>query len=130
MRRFSGKEARFSKPTNHCRSNTIVERSHCANALGGLTHIRKRVKARQAQRSRLAGRSAQLRAFTTDEAMRKAIPVVANNPRDMSRTAPRCGVVDECNRKSQSEFSCVRRGYAAAADFVGALNIGHQGPTR
>jgi IS605 OrfB family transposase len=131
-RRLNGKQTRFGKHTNHCISREIVataERSHCAIVLGDLTHIRKRVKARKAQRSRLAGWSfAQLRAFTTDKAVREAIPVVANNPRDTSRTAPPCGVIDERNRKSQSEFSCVRCCDAAAADFVGALNIGHQGP--
>lgn len=127
LKKISGKESRFRKHTNHCISKEIVacaERSRSAIAIEDLTHVRKRVKARKAQRTRLHGWSfAQLRKFLTYKATLKGIPVVAVDPRNTSRTCPECGSIHKANRKSQQTFSCVDCGYTAAADFVGARNI-------
>lgn len=127
LRILSGKEARFKKHVNHCISKEIVataERSRLAIAVEDLTHIRKRVKARRAQRNRLHGWAfAQLRQFTTYKAHLAGIPMMAINPHNTSRTCPECGVIDKANRKSQANFSCVHCGYTAAADYVAARNI-------
>lgn len=127
LKKLSGKEARFRKHVNHCISKEIVaraERSRFAIAVEDLTHIRKRVKARKAQRSRLHGWSfAQLRQFLTYKAKLSGIPIVAINPRNTSRTCPCCGVIDKANRKTQETFSCIHCGYTAAADYVAARNI-------
>jgi putative transposase len=127
LKKLAGKEARFRKHTNHVVSKAIVaaaERSHSAIALEDLTHIRKRVKARRAQRNRLAGWSFnQLRLFVTYKALRKGIPVLPQDPRDTSRACPECGFVHKGNRKTQDRFSCLECGYTAPADFVGARNL-------
>jgi putative transposase len=49
--------------------------------------------------------------------------VVTVDPRNTSRTCPRCGHVSGENRPSQAEFRCVRCGYAADADVNAARNI-------
>ncbi|MGW5359277.1 RNA-guided endonuclease InsQ/TnpB family protein [Actinopolymorpha pittospori] len=51
--------------------------------------------------------------------------VIAVDARNTSRTCPRehCGHVSEDNRPTQDTFSCVKCGYTANADHVGALNI-------
>ncbi len=46
----------------------------------------------------------------------------AVDPRNTSRTCPRCGWVAKENRRGE-KFKCVRCNYSADADFVGALNI-------
>ena len=58
-----------------------------------------------------------------DSAGRELIPV---DPRDTSRTCPRCGHVSGDNRVTQAEFVCVACGHAANADVVGALNIAYR----
>jgi putative transposase len=58
-----------------------------------------------------------------DSAGRRVIPV---NPRDTSRTCPRCGHVSGDNRRTQAEFVCVACGHTANADVVGACNIAYR----
>lgn len=127
LRKLSGKEARFRKHVNHCISKEIVasaERSRLAIAVEDLTHIRKRVKARRAQRNRLHSWSfAQLRQFVTYKATAAGIPIAAIDPRNTSRTCPECGVIDKANRRSQAVFSCQHCGHTEPADFVAARNI-------
>lgn len=127
LKKLSGKEARFRKHVNHCISKEIVanaERDRLAIAVEDLTHIRKRVKARKAQRNRLHGWAfAQLRQFVAYKAQLAGIPMVAIDPRNTSRTCPECGVIDRANRKTQATFSCIHCGHAAAADYVAARNI-------
>ena len=54
---------------------------------------------------------------------RRLIPV---DPRNTSRTCPRCGHVCGDNRLTQAEFVCVACGYAANADVVGAFNVANR----
>jgi putative transposase len=79
---------RFRKHTNHRIANEIVaiaERLSAGIALEDLTDIRKRTKARKAQRYRLAGWSfARLRQFTDTRRSGKESRLVADNPRDTS----------------------------------------------
>jgi putative transposase len=49
--------------------------------------------------------------------------VIAVSPQYTSQTCPQCGYVDKLNRKTQSEFNCVKCGYENHADLVGAINI-------
>lgn len=127
LKKLSGKEARFRKHVNHCISKEIVanaERDRSAIAVEDLTHIRKRVKARKAQRNRLHGWAfAQLRRFVVYKARLVGVPVTAVDPRNTSRICPCCGVIDKDNRKTQATFSCISCGHTAAADFVAARNI-------
>jgi putative transposase len=127
LKKLRGKEAGFRKHVNHCISKEIVasaERSRQAIAIEHLTHIRRRPKARTAQRNRLRGWSfAQLRQFASYKATFKGIPIVVVDSRNTSRTCSECGSIHKANRESQQTFSCVDCGYTAAADFVGARNI-------
>ena len=52
------------------------------------------------------------------------------DPRNTSRTCPRCGFVSAENRKSQASFVCVSCGYSSNADEVGAINILRAGRAR
>jgi putative transposase len=45
------------------------------------------------------------------------------NPRNTSRECPECRCIDGANRKSQSEFECIRCCYQANADLVASKNI-------
>ncbi|MBT9146754.1 MAG: hypothetical protein DDT32_00496 [Syntrophomonadaceae bacterium] len=45
------------------------------------------------------------------------------DPRNTSRTCPKCGNIDKKNRKSQSKFKCTCCGYVANADINAACNI-------
>ncbi|MGH3779066.1 MAG: RNA-guided endonuclease InsQ/TnpB family protein [Pseudonocardiaceae bacterium] len=49
--------------------------------------------------------------------------LIAVNPRNTSRTCPTCGHCCAENRATQADFRCVRCGYAAHADVVGAVNV-------
>jgi IS605 OrfB family transposase len=127
LRRLAGKEARFAKDTNHRISQQLVAKAQGtkrAIALEDLQGIRTRVTARRSQRATLHSWSfAQLRAFVEYKARRAGVPVVLVDPRNTSRTCPRCGCVDAHNRPSQQQFSCVACGFAGLADHVAAENI-------
>jgi putative transposase len=49
--------------------------------------------------------------------------VLAVDARNTSRTCPSCGNVAKENRATQAKFECVRCGFAANADHVGAMNV-------
>ena len=52
------------------------------------------------------------------------------DPKNTSRTCPRCGLVSAENRKSQATFACIGCGYRSNADEVGAINILRAGRVR
>lgn len=127
LRKLAGREARFRKHVNHEISKVIVataERSGLGIALEELTHIRRRVKAKRSQRSRLYSWSfAQLRAFVSYKAKRAGVPVLLVDPRYTSQACSCCGCVDRRNRPDQTTFSCVTCGHAEAADLNAARVI-------
>jgi IS605 OrfB family transposase len=127
LRHLQGRQARFQQETNHSRAKQIVQkaqRSAAGIALEELTGIRQRVKARRSQRARHANWGFfQLRQFLTYKASMAGIPVFLVDSRHTSQECPRCHHIARANRKSQADFSCVQCGYAAPADYVGALNI-------
>ncbi len=49
--------------------------------------------------------------------------LVKVDPKNTSRTCPKCGHVSKDNRKSQAKFRCMRCGYEENADLVGAINV-------
>ncbi|WP_406368480.1 transposase [Streptomyces sp. NBC_00647] len=59
-------------------------------------------------------------AHKAESAGRMLVPV---DPRNTSRTCPRCGHVSGENRTTQEKFECVKCGHTANADTVGALNV-------
>jgi putative transposase len=56
--------------------------------------------------------------------------VIAVNPRNTSRTCPRCRHCAKENRVTQADFRCVRCEFAAHADVVGASNVLRAGLAR
>jgi len=127
LRRLSGQEKRFAKDTNHRISKQIVAKAKDtkrAIALEDLKGIRTRVTVRRRQRAILHSWAFfQLRTFIEYKARREGIPVFLVDPRNTSRTCPRCGCIDKANRPSQSVFSCVVCGFSGFADHIAAVNI-------
>ncbi|WP_316528155.1 RNA-guided endonuclease InsQ/TnpB family protein [Kitasatospora brasiliensis] len=56
--------------------------------------------------------------------------VIVVDPRNTSRTCPRCGHVAKENRLTQEAFHCVACGHEAHADTVGAVNVLRAGLVR
>ena len=50
-------------------------------------------------------------------------------PQYTSQTCPVCGHCEAGNRRKQAEFRCLRCGYEANADIVGAINVKEKGRT-
>lgn len=127
----SGKERRFARHTNHCISKRLVakaEGTKRALALEDLRGIRSRITAcRPQRRQQHSWAFAQLRSFIEYKARLVGVPVAIVDPRNTSRTCPRCGAVDKHNRLSQSRFLCTSCAYAGPADVVAALNLRARG---
>jgi IS605 OrfB family transposase len=90
-------------------------------ALEDLKGIRDRITVRKGQRRQHHSWAFnQLRQFIEYKAKLAGVLVKVVDPRNTSRTCPKCGSVDKANRKSQSLFSCVSCGFSAPADTVAA----------
>jgi len=128
LKQLAGQERRFAKDVNHSLSKRIVakaERTKRAIALENLTHIRTRIRARRSQRATLHSWAfAQLRCFITYKAQLRGIPIHFVDPRNTSRTCPKCGHCAKENRKTQASFVCTSCGVAGPADVIAAVNIG------
>jgi IS605 OrfB family transposase len=126
-RRRRRKERCFATHINHCLAKEIVARAkdtRRAIALEDLSGIRDRVTVRRSQRATFSSWAfAQLRSFIAYKAEAAGVPAIFVDPRNTSRTCPRCGHVDKANRRSQSEFRCVRCCCAGHADYFAALEI-------
>ena len=127
LRKLRSKERNFHSHTNHVISKTIVRKAKDTGrgiSVEDLTGIRDRVTVRKAQRTSLHGWSFhQLRAFLAYKATLSGVRLVAVDPRNTSRTCPKCGCIDKANRRSQAEFLCIECGFEGNADHVGAINI-------
>ena len=89
-----------------------------------LKGIRARVRASKKQRRSLHSWSFdQLQGFVLYKAKRAGVPVRFVDPRNTSRTCPKCGCVDKRNRKSQAAFRCVACGHTDNADSNSAREI-------
>ena len=130
LRKRRAKESRFARHTNHTISKRIVA---TAKALGKdigieeLGGIRDRAPVRHSQRATLQSLHTwsfyQLRSFIEYKAQLGGVRVCAVDPRNTSRTCPLCGCIDKANRPTQSQFKCIRCGYADMADANAARNI-------
>jgi IS605 OrfB family transposase len=124
---LAGQEARFAKHVNHVIAKGIVAKAECTKrgiAVEDLTHIRTRIKARRSQRATLHSWSfAQLHAFIAYKALGVGVPVYRVDPRNTSRTCPKCGHIAKANRKTQGSFVCMSCSFAGLADIIAAENI-------
>ena len=128
LKKISGKQARFQKDTSHLISKRLVQKAQDtgrAIAMEDLGGIRDRVTVRgRKQRARNANWSFyKLRQNISYKAELVGVPVIFVDPRNTSRTCPKCGCVDKRNRVTQSIFSCVSCGHSAPADTNAAVNI-------
>ena len=64
----------------------------------------------------------QVRTRIEQKAQENRVRLEVVNPKNTSRTCPKCGLVEAENRKG-GIFSCIRCNYTADADTVGATNI-------
>ena len=127
LKKLSGKEARFSKDTNHVISKQIVAQAKCTHrgiAVEELTGIRGRIKAGRKQRAVLHSWAfAQLGVFLAYKAVLAGVLLVSVDPRNTSRTCAECGHIDKRNRPNQSTFLCLACGHAGNADLNAARVI-------
>jgi IS605 OrfB family transposase len=99
-----------------------------ALALEDLSWIRARTTVRRANRDeRHSWAFFQLRQFITYRAAWAGVPVFLVDPRNTSRTCPKCGYCSKDNRKTQAVFACTNPNlpceYTGNADHVGAINV-------
>lgn len=131
LKKLSGKEKRFQRDVNHCISKHIVAKAkdtHRAIVLEDLEGVRSRKTVTKAQRRDLSAWGFfQLRLFIEYKAKLVGVPVILVDPRNTSRTCPRCGHVAAENRKTRNDFECVRCGFADLADRTAAPNIAARG---
>ena len=127
LHRVRGREARFRRQENHFISKRIVSTAKDTGrgiALEDLSGISQRTTVRRGQRRRhLSWGFDQLRRFIEYKAEAQGVPVAFVDPRNTSRTCPRCGTVDKKNRPTQRDFRCVGCGLLGLADQTAAVNI-------
>jgi IS605 OrfB family transposase len=131
IRRMGRREARFQSHTNHVISKALIRKAVVARkalALEDLSGIRQRTTVRRANRyERHSWAFFQLRQYITYKAAWAGVPVYLVDPKNTSRTCPRCGYCSKANRKSRAVFACtnpnVPCAYTGHADHVGAINV-------
>jgi putative transposase len=127
LRRVKGKQSRFRRDCDHVLSKRIVQGTTpgATIVVENLTNIRARVKTRHGKQARrVHGWSfAQLRGFIEYKAEARGVTVCGVDPRNTSRTCPRCGHVAKRKRPSRSLFRCQECGYTLHADLAASRNI-------
>lgn len=129
LKRIGKKERNFRKHSNHCISKQIVDKAKTvgsAIALENLSGIRKRVEKRftKNQRAKVSGWSFfELRQNIEYKSRLQGVTVFFVNPKNTSRECSECGYTDKENRKSQSEFLCLKCSHNENADFNAAKVI-------
>jgi IS605 OrfB family transposase len=127
VKRNKGRERAWMRNVNHQISRAVVDfASRYANpvlVLEDLAHIRERVRALKEQRREIHSWAfGQLGEFIEYKARRAGIQVLYVDPRNTSRTCPKCGHVDRANRHG-SQFRCTACGHQVHADLAAARNI-------
>jgi IS605 OrfB family transposase len=102
-----------------------AERTGRGIALEDSKGIRSRIRARRSQRGALHSWAfRQLKELIICKARLAGVPVDADiDPRNTSRSCPRCGHTSTRNRQSQARFRCVACGHHGHADHIAARNI-------
>jgi IS605 OrfB family transposase len=129
LRKRARKQLRFQSDSNHCISKAIILKAAVSGrgvAIEKLQGIRQRITARGADNRSALGNwaFAQLGLFLTYKAAMHGVRIIEVDPRNTSRTCPKCGGVDKANRKTQAVFCCVACGHTANADINAATVIG------
>jgi putative transposase len=130
LKRMRRSWSRFMRSANHLIANSILAELSPGDTLvlEELTGIRGRCRHRKGQRGLFNRWSfRQLRSFLAYKAEQRGIRVRVVDPRNTSRTCPRCSHCDKANRKQQSVFCCQSCRYSANADYVAATNLCRKG---
>jgi len=127
LKKLSGKERRFKNDTNHCISKLIVTEAKDTRsgiALEDLTGIRDQVPGYKALKTAI-GKWAfyEIAMYIRYKAHRVGIPVYLVDPQYTSQQCSYCGYTSRENRKTQSDFVCIKCGYTDNADINAAKNI-------
>jgi IS605 OrfB family transposase len=127
LKKRARKESRFAKDVNHVISKRLIAKAKDTErgiALEDLTGIRSRITVKKPQRRIQHSWSFhQLRNFIEYKAKLSGVPVRLVNPRNTSRTCPKCNSVSKLNRNGES-FHCGNCGFVGFADHIAAVNIG------
>lgn len=127
LKEMSGRERLFKRDVNHHVSKMIVETAKGTSsmiAMEDLTGIRERTTVGRGQwdrHSKWAFR--ELRKFVEYKATLAGVPTTLVNPKNTSRTCPKCLETTKRNRPTRDLFRRIRCGYTAQADYVGAQNV-------
>jgi len=111
---------------NHVVAKRIVESLKPGDilVLEDLKYIRERIRVSKKQRADIHSWAfGDLQRFIEYKALERGIPVVYVDPRNTSRTCPRCGHCEKSNRSSQAHFRCKSCGFQHHADLVASINI-------
>ncbi|MCP1714762.1 IS605 OrfB family transposase [Methanocalculus alkaliphilus] len=127
LKKLSGKERRFKNDTNHCISKQIVAEAKGTQsgiALEDLTGIRDRTPGYKALAAAI-GKWAfyEIAMYIRYKAHMAGIPVYLVDPQYTSQQCSHCGYTSRENRKTQSDFFCIKCGYTDNADINAAKNI-------
>lgn len=128
LRRLKEKEHNWVTTSNHLISRHIVDaavKSKRVIAVENLAGITQRIVGTKKVRRMLNAWSfRQLVDFIKYKARLAGLPdVLVVDPRETSRTCPKCYYCSKTNRKSQERFKCNKCGYETNADRVGAINV-------
>ncbi|MCP1715682.1 IS605 OrfB family transposase [Methanocalculus alkaliphilus] len=127
LKKLSGKERRFKNDTNHCISKLIVTEAKDTGsgiALEDLTGIRDQVPGYKSLKTAI-GKWAfyEIAMYIRYNAHMVGIPVYLVDPQYTSQQCSCCGYTSRENRKTQSDFFCIKCGYSDNADINAAKNI-------
>lgn len=129
LKRLSGKQARFTKDTNHKLSYRLVKKakdSHSYLVLEDLTGIRQRTNHKGRRLRKMIGGWSfhQLRMFLSYKAEIAGVPLVMVDPAYTSQTCSQCGLTGS---RRKHLFSCKSCGNVQDAETNAALNIALRG---
>jgi putative transposase len=130
LKKLKTKENRFVRDVLHVVSKKIVSRLSSKDivVMEDLTGIRDNCKLRKEQRIKVhMWPFLILHDFVKYKSENKGCLFLDTNPKNTSRECSRCGYIDKKNRKSQSEFKCVKCGNTLNADFNGSKVISLRG---
>lgn len=127
LKKLSKTERWFKRDMNHQISKSVVLHAKgtlSSIALEDLSGIRDRVTVRKEQREEHSKWAfAELRNFIQYKSQLHGVRVYIVDPRNTSKECSMCGYIDKNNRKTQSEFLCLKCGYTENADINAAKNI-------
>ena len=134
LKRLGDRERRWTNTVLHQVSRRFVNSLNDGNVvvLEDLNGIRNQANFRKPQRAGFHSWAfGKLQSYIRYKVLERGIPVVGADPRNTSKTCPRCGHVSRNNRKTQALFRCSSCGFQHNADLIASLNLaGRAGSAR